>query len=209
MWPDPGRLDRIVTSEIARAGSARCRCGGACGGSCGSGCGCRKCRGLGADEATAARGGTRARTGGTALPGWRGWGPPVPLSRLIEPGGHRVASVPPPELAAFFRTGRPGVYRITRDGIDRARPLYIGMVELNNSIAERVRQHFRTAAGDPRVQQAIQHLPPGRILVQPARLSGVSTPAAGHVYEGWLSMRERPLIYDPTTRTFEEAGDGY
>ena len=212
MWPARAQLDRIVTGEIARVGGVRCRCvrcsGGCCGGGCGGacGCGCTRCgNGLVAHEASAARRATRATTGGAALPGWRGWGPAIPLSRLIDPNGRRVAAAPPRELAAFFRTGRPAIYRITREGVDRARPLYIGMVELNNSIAERVRQHFRTSAGDWRVRQAIQNLPASTILVQAARLSGVSTVAAAHVYEGWLSMRERPLIYDSSMRTFDEA----
>lgn len=202
MWPRTALLDRIVTREIARTRARSC--GSACG------CGCARCSGgrpVAADEAMAARSATRASTGGSALPLWRGWTPPVPLSVLIDPGGRRIASGRPAELAPFFRTGRPAIYRITRAGIDRARPLYIGMVELNVPIAERVRQHFRTSRGDPRVRQAIQNLQPGQVLVQAARLAGALTVANAHVYEGWLASRERPLIYDSSKRTFDEASD--
>lgn len=206
MWPRTALLDRIVTREIARA--QRTGWGSRCGGR--YGCGCARCSGgrrAAADEAAAARGATRAGTGGSALPLWRGWTPPVPLSLLIDPGGHRIASDWPTELAPFFRTGRPAIYRITRAGIDRARPLYIGMVELNVPVAERVRRHFRTSRGDPRVRQAIQNLQPGQILVQAAQLGGVFTVANAHVYEGWLAARERPLIYNSSKRTFDEASD--
>ena len=55
----------------------------------------------------AARSATRAGTGSSALPLWRGWTPPIPLSLLIDHGGRRIASTRPAELAPFFRTGSP------------------------------------------------------------------------------------------------------
>jgi hypothetical protein len=112
----------------------------------------------------------------------------------------------PAHIRPFLAQG-PQVYRITRAGIDRNRPLSIGMTKANKSIGQRVREHHRLAGGDPRVKQAIRNLPAGQVLVQAARLTRQGQhPRRARNYEGWLQDRERPLLYDPSSTTFEHAG---
>lgn len=112
----------------------------------------------------------------------------------------------PPELAPFFVRGNQ-VYRITRAGIDRDRPLSIGMTKSRNSIADRVIQHHSSATkGDRPVHLAIRNLQPGQILVQAAQLARRDMhPRRTRLYEGWLQDRERPLLYNRDSTTFDEA----
>ncbi|MGM4915043.1 hypothetical protein [Rhizobium sp. 768_B6_N1_8] len=110
-------------------------------------------------------------------------------------------------LRPFLAPG-PQVYRISRAGIDRDRPLNIGMTKNVKSIAERMIEHYRQPSnGDPNVHAAIRNLQPGQILVQAAILSRAGIhPRRVRTYEGWLQDRERPLLYDPNSTTFDEAG---
>jgi len=194
MHPLADRLD-----EIARAASPRAR-----GRGCGCGCGCTACSG--ADEAAPARRQTSPRARGAQLPAWRGWSPPVSL-RDIDAARAAPAARVPAHLRPFLSAG-PQVYRISRAGIDRDRPLAIGMTKSSNSIADRLREHYRQPSrGDPRVHVALRNLPAGAILVQAAKLlRGGMHPRRARNYEGWLQDRERPLLYDPDSTTFDEAG---
>jgi hypothetical protein len=197
------RLDRL-TGEAARRLRSR--------GSCGCRRGCAACGAESADEAgrrppRAARRQTSPRARGSQLPGWRGWSAPVSLrdierARADQRAGRPVA----PALRPFLQPG-PQVYRLTRAGIDRNRPLNIGMTKNNNSIADRVREHHRQPSrGDRPVHDAIRNLRPGQILVQAARLDRRGMhPRRAKNYEGWLQDRERPLLYDPNSTTFDEA----
>lgn len=181
-----------------------------------SGCGCAACSAgsaAGYDEAAsrrpprAARRQTSPRARGTQLPAWRGWSAPVSLrdinaARAAARNGQPVA----PNLRPFLEPG-PQVYRITRAGIDRDRPLTIGMTKSSNSIAVRVDQHHRLKKGDRQVHEALKNLQPGQILVQAARLDRADMhPRRARTYEGWLQDRERPLIYNRDSTTFDEAG---
>ena len=197
-------LDRLVAREVARLHLQ-------------GGCGCRACRGSafasdekgGRDEAApprAARSATRPSSGGTAMPRWRGWSAPVSLARLKQAWADRRTTPVPPELAPFFRTGSPNIYRITRSGVDRARPLTIGMTQGAKSILQRVREHHgEIGDGDPKVRGRIQNLDDSRVLVQAGRLAGHPDVRDAHGYEIWLQVREDPQIYEPDTRTFDEA----
>jgi hypothetical protein len=147
------------------------------------------------------------RARGSQLPGWRGWTPPVSLAaidaaRTAASRGGQVDAL----LRPFLAPG-PQVYRITRAGIDRNRPLSIGMTKGTNSIAQRIIEHYRQPSrADPRVNAAIRNLQPGQILVQAARLTRQAMhPRRARNYEGWLQDRERPLLYDPNSTTFDEA----
>jgi hypothetical protein len=109
-------------------------------------------------------------------------------------------------LRPFLATGDANLYRITRAGIDRDRPLTIGMVQDTRSIAQRVGEHRAgQSRGDPSVNRAIAKLGPNQVLVQAGRLSGHPDIRQTHGYEIWLQRRERPRIYEPDTRTFESA----
>ena len=190
-------LDRFVAREIVRFQA----------GPTGGDCGCARCRRgqAGWDEAPGAPGATRAGSGGTAMPRWGGWSAPVSLAVLREAWARRKREPIGSALAPFFRTGAPNLYRLTRSGIDRNRPLTIGMTELNNSIFGRVHQHRCTQAGDTAVKEKIKPLDESRVLVQAGRLSGRPDIRQAHGYEIWLQGRERPLIYEPDTRTFDES----
>jgi hypothetical protein len=175
-------------------------------------CGCARCRHMQSfDEAARrrarpARGQTSARARGSQLPGWRGWTRAVSLRQIqtARAAASRGQSVPL-ELRPFITPG-PQVYRITRAGIDRDRPLSIGMTKSNNSIAQRIVEHFRQPSrADRRVHDAIRNLQPGQILVQAAQLTRQGMhPRRARTYEGWLQDRERPLLYDPNSTTFDE-----
>jgi len=201
-------LDRFVAlefgREFGRSGATPARDG--------DDCGCARCRTawpqVGWDEAPNPRGApgaTRAGTGGAAMPRWGGWSAPVSLQALRDAWADRRRQPISGALSAFFRTGTPNIYRISRSGIDRARPLTIGMTELNNSIFGRVHQHKCRADGDPSVKAKIQSLDDARILVQAGRVSGRPDIRQAHGYEIWLQGRERPLIYEPDSRTFDES----
>lgn len=180
-----------------------------------SGCGCGGCADAASFDETAARrtprparGQTSARARGSQLPGWRGWTAPVSLAAIdaARTAASRGGSVDA-ALWPFLAPG-PQVYRITRAGIDRNRPLSIGMTKGNNSIAQRLTEHYRQPSrADPRVNAAIRNLQPGQILVQAARLTRQAMhPRRARNYEGWLQDRERPLLYDPNSTTFDETG---
>ena len=178
-------------------------------------CGCGGCADAASFDETAARraprparGQTSARARGSQLPGWRGWTAPVSLAVIdaARAAASRGGSVDA-TLRPFLAPG-PQVYRITRAGIDRNRPLSIGMTKGNNSIAQRLTEHYRQPSrADPRVNTAIRNLQPGQILVQAARLTRQAMhPRRARNYEGWLQDRERPLLYDPNSTTFDEMG---
>jgi hypothetical protein len=190
-----GPLDALIAHEIARRTRAGC------------GCGCARCRGRLAFEAAPARRATRSSAGGRALPAWDGWSPPVSLREILAARDAGRAGQPvAPELRPFLASGRPQVYRISRAGIDRDRPLSIGMVERRRSVAERIWDHFRRPSrADPAVHAALRNLQPGQILVQVGRLGGAMNVRRAHGYEIWLQDRERPLVFDPNSRTFDEA----
>jgi hypothetical protein len=184
-------LDRVIDREIARLvghGTGRC--------------GCAACRA----EAVPARRATRAGTGGRAMPAWGGWTMPATLAQIRQAQQDaRAGRAVPLRLRPFVSTGEPHIYRITRAGIDRERPLTIGMTHQNRSIAQRVGEHIGSARGDPKVRVALTKLGPGQILVQAARLRGHPDVRQTHGYEIWLQGRERPRLYEPDTRTFEQA----
>lgn len=194
-----GPLDAIVAHEIARRTGAGC------------GCACARCRQIRAGsalEAVPARRATRRGSGRRVLPAWGGWSPAVTLrdinqAQAAAAAGQTVGAA----LRPYLATGRPQIYRISRAGIDRDRPLSIGMTETRRSVGQRLREHYRQPSrGDPAVHRAIRNLQPGQILVQVARLGGAMSIRRAHGYEIWLQDRERPLIFDPTSRTFDEAG---
>jgi hypothetical protein len=174
-------------------------------------CGCARCRAGAAssgETARPARRRTSAPAAGTRLPGWRGWTPPASLLRIGQARAAARAGRPvPPALAPFLAPG-PQVYRLTRIGMDRGRPLSIGMTESRGSIAQRISEHYsQPSRADPGVHRAIRNLQPGQILVQAARLDRMGmNPRRARDYEGWLQDRERPLLYDPDSTTFDEAG---
>jgi len=188
-------LDALVEHEIA--GLTNCPCG------------CARCRpGFARLEAAAPRQ-TRGGTGGRALPAWRGWTRPVSLAEIQQARlkARRTGEIPG-WLRPFIATGKPTIYRITRDGIDRRRPMTIGMTERRKSIARRIGEHFRgTAKADPKVHEKLERLDPAKVLVQAGRLAGHDMSVSlAHVYEGWLQDRERPLVKDHSKRTFDEHG---
>jgi hypothetical protein len=178
-------------------------------GGCGCGCG----GDASFDEATVrraprpARRQTSVRARGSQLPGWRGWTPPVSLAAIDAARTAASRSGQVDALLRPFLAPGPQVYRITRAGIDRNRPLSIGMTKGTNSIAQRIIEHYRQPSrADPRVNAAIRNLQPGQILVQAARLTRQAMhPRRARNYEGWLQDRERPLLYDPNSTTFDEA----
>lgn len=198
------QLDRLVEEAAPRRRAAR-------GGGCGCACGCATC-GDGGDEAArsaprAARRQTSPRARGAQLPAWRGWTAPVSLRDIEIARRDRAAGRPvAPHLRPFVQPG-PQVYRLTRAGIDRARPLNIGMTKNNASIADRIHeQHRQPSRADPPVHAALRNLQPGQILVQAAQLDrGGMHPRRARTYEGWLQDRERPLLYDPNSTTFDES----
>lgn len=172
----------------------------------GAACSCAACA---FDEAArrraprAARRQTRAGTGGQVLPRFQGWTPPVSLAQIAAA---RVASrrgqAIPAHIRPFLAHG-PQVYRITRAGIDRGRPLSIGLALPSSTIDRRVREHRnQPSRADPPVHRAIRNLPDGQILVQAARIGRMHTRQA-KLYENWLQVRERPLLYQAGTTTFE------
>lgn len=188
-------------------GHDACGCGTGCGGACD--CGCVSCGGARArheaDESgglSAAGNATPATAAGAQLPAWRGWSPPVRLSTLIAADGTPARNL----NREFFDRGSR-VYRITRAGIDTARPLNIGMT-ISNSIYERMMEHFRGSRGDPNVRRAFGTMTADRILVQAGLLdrNGMH-PRRAKSYENWLQDRERPALYSPDTTTFETADD--
>ena len=187
-------LDSLVEHEIARV--TNCSCG------------CAKCTpGFGGLEA-AARRQTRRGAGKDVLPAWQGWTPAISLTKLRQERlkARRTGKVPD-WLRPFIATGRPTIYRITRAGIDRDRPLTIGMTERRKSIATRIGQHARgTKAADPKVSKRLKKMKPGQVFIQAGRLGGGRgmTVSLAHVYEGWLQHRERPLVKDHSKRTFDE-----
>lgn len=208
-------LDRLamqVSSTVAHP--ARCNCSGCRrsrrhAGGCGCGCGgtYSSAETTPRRSARPARRQTSLRSRGSQLPGWGGWTPAVSLrdidaARTAAQRGQPVAA----NLRPFLTPG-PQVYRISRAGIDRDRPLNIGMTKGQNSIAQRMTEHFRQPSrGDPNVHAAIRNLQPGQILVQAAILSRSDMhPRRARTYEGWLQDRERPLLYDPNSTTFDEA----
>jgi hypothetical protein len=202
-------LDRLVEHELGRLHLA-------------GGCGCPACRGArlrhnwdadwddergGRDEAQPARGATRSGTGGRAMPAWRGWSMPATLGQIAQAlKDFRAGKTVPINLRPFVQSGASNVYRITRAGIDRDRPLTIGMVQDTRSIAQRVGEHRSSPSrGDPMVNQAIRNLTANQVLVQAGRLVGHPDVRQTHGYEIWLQGRERPRVYEPDTRTFDES----
>jgi hypothetical protein len=205
--PMGGRFPRTARRRAPWIGHDACGCGTGCGGGCG--CGCVSCGGAeagGLPPPRAARGATSiaAAAGNTELSGWRGWSAPVRLSDLTAAQLAGPSSGAARRLNAFFSRGSR-VYRITREGIDIDRPLNIGMT-ISNSIFERMRQHRRGPGGDPVVHGAIRSLAESQVIVQAAQLIRQHMhPRKAKFYENWLQIRERPLLYNPNTTTFESS----
>lgn len=201
-------LDRQLDAFVATLSPpARTRCGPAC--SCqrcrAGSCGCASCSS--AETAPirnprSARGQTSPRAVGSQLPGWRGWSAPVRLSEIVAARDSGPASARARALSAFLARGSR-VYRITRFGIDRDRALSIGMTR-SQSILARILQHYGGRGGDPEVNAAIRNLPQSRILVQAANLTRQGMhPRRAKLYENWLQDRERPILYNRDTTSFE------
>jgi hypothetical protein len=188
--------------EVRRRHFPSCGCG------CGGGCGEASFDETAVRRARPARRPTTARAAGSQLPGWRGWTAPVSLAAIDAARAAASRGEPVDSLLRLFLATGPQVYRITRAGIDRNRPLSIGMTKANSSIAQRIIEHYRQPSrADPRVNAAIRNLQPGQVLVQAARLTRQGMhPRRARNYEGWLQDRERPLLYDPNSTTFDEAG---
>ncbi len=198
---------RPLAVSRRRIGHDACGCGTGCGGGCS--CVCVSCGGgRERDEADesgglpAAGNATPPNAVGTQLPAWRGWSSPVRLSTLIAADGTPAENL----YREFFDRGSR-VYRITRAGIDTARPLNIGMT-ISNSIYQRMMEHFRGSQGDPNVRRAFGSMTADRILVQAGILdrNGMH-PRRAKSYENWLQDRERPELYSPNTTTFESEDD--
>ena len=195
-----GPLDALVAHEIAS------RTGAGCGCSCGRCCASRWPPA--ASKAVPDQRATRRGAGGRALPAWGGWSAAVTL-RDIRRGQAAAAAGQPVSAAVrpFLATGRPQIYRIARAGIDRDRPLSIGMTETGRSVAQRIAEHHgQPFRGDPAVHAAIRNFQPGQILVQAGRLGGAMNVRRARGYEAWLQDRERPLISGPAFRTLAESG---
>jgi hypothetical protein len=128
----------------------------------------------------------------------------VRLSEIVAARDSGPASAQARALNAFLARGSR-VYRITRLGIDRDRALSIGMTR-SQSILERMVQHHSGRGGDPAVNAAIRNLPLSRILVQAANLTRQGMhPRRAKLYENWLQDRERPILYNRNTTSFESA----
>lgn len=203
-------LDRQLDSFVATLSPpARTRCGPACTcRRCRSGsCGCASCSSTETAPVRnprAARGQTSPRLVGPQLPGWRGWSAPVRLSEIVAARDSGPASAQARALSAFLARGSR-VYRITRFGVDRDRALSIGMTR-SQSILERMVQHHSGRGGDPAVNAAIRNFPMSRILVQAANLTRQGMhPRRAKLYENWLQDRERPILYNRNTTSFESA----
>jgi hypothetical protein len=189
-------LDRLIERELARLGGP-------------AGCSCAACRmARWVDEPPPhrpARRATRSDTGGAAMSRWRGWTSAASLAELQRAWADRYVTPIAAALRPFFRTGAPNLYRLTRRGIDRERPLTIGMTQDAKSILQRVReQHGDIAGGDPKVKARIQGLPDDRVLVQAGRLAGAPDVGDAHAYEIWLQVREHPHLCEPDTGAFDE-----
>src|SRR5262249_7068837 len=139
-------------------------------------------------------------------PAWNGWSQPATLAQIQKAQRDARAGRPVPlRLKPFLATGKSNIYRITRAGIDRDRPLTIRMTQDTRSSAQPVGHDPAARAGDPNVRKAIGNLHPNQILVQAGRLKGRPDIRQTHGYEIWLQGRERPRIYEPDTRTFDES----
>ena len=200
------QLDAFV-ARIAPPASHICSRGCTCR-SCRSGsCRCASCSGIETAPARnprAARGQTGPSAVGSQLPGWMGWSTPVRLSDIVAARNAGPTSGRARALSAFLARGSR-VYRITRFGIDRDRALSIGMTR-SQSIMERMVQHHTGRGGDPGVHAAIRNLPQSRIIVQAANLTRQGMhPRRAKLYENWLQDRERPILYNRNTTSFESA----
>ena len=166
----------------------------------------------------AARGATSGHVvRGAELRNWHGWSPPVTLAQIQAAQAQQRNRQPITDPLMRRMLARGGqVYRITRAGIDRDRALTIGATLRTGSIAERIGQHRSNDPAspvpvpgrdaDPQVWRAIRNLPASRIYVQ----AGLISDRDRHnrrtkFYENWLQVRERPLIYNRDTTSFEEA----
>ena len=215
-------LDRIVSSVTPQSPARGYGCGG--------GCACPRCRtprfdpfdGMEAARkrrakparapGRPARGGTTARAARVPeLRNWRGWSPAVTLAQIRAAQAQARAGKPitDPVMRRMLAKGGQ-VYRLTRAKLDRDRALTIGATLRTGDIATRVNQHYANPKrGDRDVWQAIHNLPPDQIYVQ----AGIIADRDRHnrrtkLYENWLQVRERPLIYKRDTITFEEAEAG-
>ena len=157
-----------------------------------------------------ARGGTTARATARQreLRTFKGWTPAVTLAQIqaAQKQARAGKTVTDPVMRRMLAKGGQ-VYRVTRAGIDRDRALTIGATMRTGTIADRIDQHHTSAKrGDKQVWQAIHNLHPGQIYVQ----AGIITDRDRHnrrtkLYENLLQVRERPLLYNRDTTTFEEA----
>jgi hypothetical protein len=201
-------LDEALDAFVVRAAPVpRSRCGPACRcRRCQAGiCRCPSCH---SNETApvrnprAARSQTSRRAVGAQLPGWQGWSTPARLSDIIAARDAGPSSAAARAMSAFLARGSR-VYRITRFGIDRDRALNIGMTR-SQSVLERMLQHYSGRGGDRQVHAAIRNLPQSRILVQAAILTRQGMhPRRAKLYENWLQDRERPILYNASTTSFE------
>jgi hypothetical protein len=162
----------------------------------GPGCGCTNCAcGDELDEIE-----TPPNAVGPQLPLWRGWSPAARLADIVTAWETKQV---PPGLARFFVRGNQ-VYRISRAG--SAQALSIGMTKGQKTIAQRVYEHAKQRKrGDWRVFDAIQKLPLDQWRVQAAILDPQDMhPRRTRLYEGWLQDRERPMLYQRNSTTFDE-----
>lgn len=227
-------LQHLVRHEEAGLRSAPCSCcrclrmeaelDPAAGGQGGKRQRRKKARRRRARQFVPAPGATPAGAGGSVLPGWLGWSPPVRLSTLLRLGSKvakarksgRSIDFVPARLRPFLQKGH-ALYRVSTPGSDNRQPLTIGQLQQGNSVAGRMRQHAgrgRTGArkhgvssgGDPKATAALQGLDPRKVLVQMGRVSRPDIDARlMHAYEIWLQNRERIRLYEPSTRTFEQS----
>lgn len=198
-------LDRLAMNAAMPPRSAQ---------TCPCGCGRRRSCSSGFDEAVplrrrrAAPGATsrRAAAVNPELRAWQGWSRPVSLAEIqrAQADQRQGRAVTDPVLRQMIASGGQ-VYRITRAGIDRGRPLTIGMTRRTGTIATRVTQHHAGPGGDRQVQQAIRNLSPGQVYVQAGRINARDRHNRRiKMFENWLQLRERPLIYNPDSTSFDE-----
>jgi hypothetical protein len=193
-----GPLDAIVAHEIARRTHAGC------------GCACERCgrrRGGGALRLAQTRHAATGFSSQQVSPVWGGWSPAVTLGDINR--AQRAATAGQTVDAAlrpFLAKGHPQIYRISRAGIDRDRPLSIGITGAGRSVGRRLWEHFRQPSrGDKTVHAAIRNLLPSQILVQVGRLSGTLSSRRAHTYNIGLQNRERPLVSDPANTALNDS----
>jgi hypothetical protein len=171
----PNNLDHLAMHEEARVLGGRCplcrarQTGCSCGGTCAG------CRGAAQFEVAGFEATSRRRPA-AARPGRRPpvspqWSPAVTLKQLLT--DRRTAAgraLPPHILRQFFQPGQR-LYRITvrRPG----KPPYRSIGRTAQSIANRIRQHYRPGNKTPaelRLHNAMRRVSRSRVFIQVANL---------------------------------------